>query len=411
MRDKSCYLKIFLGCFLVLLTTSTAVGQSAKQKELEKRREAIKQEMLQLQRLKDSNTKKEVSILTQVEDLDTKIKLRSDLIKVTNSQANLLTREINDNFSKMENLREELTILKEDYGEMIRKSYKSKSGQSKIMFLLSSESFKQAYKRTQYMKQYANYRKKQGNQIKERTALLQETNKKLVKQKADKETLIAENRKAKAELDKEKKRQAEMVAEIRKKTSSYVAQIKKKQQESDRIDRQIDKIIAEIIAASNKKAGKSTTTNKSFALTPAEVKLAKEFSNNKGKLIWPVERGVVTRRFGKSAHPTLPGITVTNSGVDIETNQDAVARAVFGGEVTQILDMSGGGYMIFMRHGDYFTVYTNLQSIKVKAGDRVTYKQELGKVLRNSFNGKTILKFSIRKNTSKLNPADWIINM
>jgi len=395
----------------VLLVSSTAIGQSAKQKELEKRREAIKQEMIQLQRLKDSNTKKEISILTQVEDLDTKIRLRSDLIKITNSQANLLTREINDNFSKMESLREELTILKEDYGEMIRKSYKSKSGQNTIMFLLSSESFKQAYKRTQYMKQYANYRKKQGDQIKERTALLQETNKKLVKQKADKETLIAENRKAKAELDKEKKRQAVMVAEIRKKTSSYVTQIKKKQQESDLIDRQIDKIIADIIAASNKKAGKSTTTNKKFALTPAEVTLAKEFSNNKGKLIWPVARGRVARRFGKSAHPTLPGITLTNSGVDIETDQDAVARAVFGGEVTQIQDMPGGGFMIFIRHGDYFTIYTNLKSIKVKTGDKVTYKQELGTVLRNAFSGKTILKFSIRKNTSKLNPASWVINM
>lgn len=411
MRDKSFYFKSFVSCFLVLLVSSTALGQSTKQKELEKRREALKQEMQQLQRLRESNTKKEISILTQVEDLDTQIKLRSDLIKVTNSQANLLTREINENFSKMETLREELTILKEDYGEMIRKSYKSKSGQSKIMFLLSSESFKQAYKRTQYMKQYANYRKKQGNQIKERTALLQETNKKLVKQKADKEVLIAENRKAKAELDKEKKRQATMVAEIRKKTSAYATQIKKKQQETDRIDRQIDKIIADAIATSNKKAGKSTTTNKGFALTPAEVTLAKEFSNNKGKLIWPVERGVVTRRFGKSAHPTLPGITVTNSGVDIETSQDAVARAVFGGEVTNIQDMQGSGYMVFIRHGDYLTVYTNLKSIKVKTGERVTYKQELGKVLRNAFSGKTILKFSIRKNTTKLNPSDWIINM
>ena len=394
----------------MLFMSQSIIAQSAKQKQLEQRREALKQEMRQLQRLRETNKKKEISILTQVEDLDTKIRLRSDLIKVTNSQANLLTREINDNLQKMESLRKELIILKDDYSDMIRKSYKSKSGQSKIMFLLSSESFKQAYKRTQYMKQYAAYRKKQGEQIKERTALIQETNRSLVQQKKDKESLIAENRVAKVELDKEKERQDALVKQIRKKSSSYVSQIKKKQQETDRIDRQIDKLIADAIAASNKKAGKSVKS-KTFALTPKEVALAKEFSSNKGRLIWPVERGRVTRRFGKSAHPTLPGITLTNSGVDIETDPNAAVRAVFSGEVTQIQDMQGGNITVFIRHGDYFTVYTNLKSIKVKQGDAVTFKQVIGAVTRNAFNGKSILKFSLRKNTSKLNPADWVLNM
>ncbi len=404
--------KFIVGCLIAFFVTSASLGQSAEQKKLEKRREALKQEMEQLQRLRNTNKKKEISILTQVEDLDTKIKLRSDLIKVTNRQANLLTREINENLSKMESLREELAILKEDYGEMIRKSYKSKSGQSKVMFLLSSESFKQAYKRTQYMKQYANYRKKQGAQIKERTKLLQETNKKLVQQKKDKEVLIAENRIAKTALDKEKERQAELVKEIKKKSSSYAAQLRKKQQETDRIDRQIDNIIAAAIEASNKKAGKTTkTSNKGFALTPAEVTLARKFSQNKGKLIWPVERGRVTRRFGKSAHPTLPGITVINSGVEIETSPGAKARAVFAGEVTTIQDMQGSAATVFIRHGDYFTVYTNLKNVKVKTGDQIAFKEELGDITPNAFSGKTILKFSVRRNTSKLNPADWVLGM
>ncbi|WP_396597639.1 murein hydrolase activator EnvC family protein [Dokdonia sp. R86516] len=408
-KSKLAYTFI-VSCFLTLFMSQAVFGQSAKQRQLEQRREALKKEMQQLQRLRETNKKKEISILTQVEDLDTKIRLRSDLIKITNSQANLLTREINENLEKMENLRKELAILKEDYSDMIRKSYKSKSGQSKIMFLLSSESFKQAYKRTQYMKQYANYRKKQGLQIKERTTLIQETNKKLVKQKGDKEALIAENRIARRELDKEKERQDELVKEIRKKSSSYIAQIKTKQREADRIDRQIDKLIADAIAASNKKAGKSASS-KTFAMTPAEVALAKEFSGNKGRLIWPVVRGRVTRRFGKSAHPTLPGITLTNSGVDIETAPDAAVRAVFAGEVTQIQDMQGGTITVFIRHGDYLTVYTNLKSIKVKQGDQVSFKQEIGQVTRNAFSGKSILKFSVRKNTSKLNPADWVLNM
>ncbi len=410
MQRSSTFYKLLLSLIVICFISLSATAQSQKQKELERRRDALKREMQQLQRLRDSNKKKEISILTQVEDLDTKIRLRSDLIKVTNSQANLLTREINNNLEKMENLRKELAILKTDYSDMIRKSYKSKSGQSKIMFLLSSESFKQAYKRTQYMKQYANYRKKQGLQIKERTELIQKTNTQLIKQKADKEALIVENRIAKKELDKEKERQDALIQEIRKKSSTYVAQIKKKQKETDRIDRQIDRLIAEAIAASNKKAGKSAS-NTTFAMTPAEVALAKEFSGNKGRLIWPVERGRVIRRFGKSAHPTLPGITVTSSGVEIETDPDANVRAVFAGEVTQIQDMQGGAITVFIRHGDYLTVYTNLKSIRVKQGDQINFKDVIGQVTRNAFSGKSVLKFSVRKNTSKLNPADWVLNM
>jgi len=194
MQNRSNSYKVIVSCLIAFLLSGVVLSQSTKQQQLEKRREALKEEMRQLQRLRDSNKKKEVSILTEVEDLDTKIKLRADLIKVTNNQANLLTREINENLSRMESLREELTILKKDYGEMIRKSYKSKSGQSRI-----------------------------------------ETNKKLVIQKEDKQALIAENRKAKAELDKEKKQQDALVAEIRKKSSNYASQIKKKQQKSRKI--------------------------------------------------------------------------------------------------------------------------------------------------------------------------------
>ena len=257
------------------------------------------------------------------------------------------------------------------------------------------------------MKQYANYRKKQGEQIKERTILIQETNKKLVKQKADKETLIAENRTAKKELDKEKQRQDLLIKEIRKESSTYIAQIKKKQKEADRIDRQIDKLIADAIAASNKKAGKSTSS-KTFALTPAEVTLAKEFSSNKGRLIWPVERGRVVRPYGKSAHPTLPGITLSNSGVDIETTENATVRAIFEGEVTSIQDAKGANIAIIIRHGDYLTTYFNLKNIKVRLGQKVTLKQPLGEVSRNAFTGKSILKFRVSKNQTKLNPTQWI---
>jgi septal ring factor EnvC (AmiA/AmiB activator) len=404
---------ILIVCFL--FGSSTAVwAQSKKQQELEQRRESLRKEMQQLMRLRESNKKKERSELNQVEDLDQQIKVRQDLIKVTNRQANLLSREIDENLNKMENLREELTLLKEDYADMIRKSYKSKGGESKVMFLLSSENFKQAYKRVQYMKQYANYRKKQGEQIKERTALLQTTNKELLRQKKDKDVLIAENRKAKAQLDKEKTQHDELLKLIRNKSSVYAVQIKKKQQESDRIDREIDRLIAAAIAASNKKTGNKATTKGSkttFALTPEAKLLAADFKSNKGRLLWPVARGRVIKRFGKSRHPTLPNITVNSSGVEIETAPNSNARAVFDGEVLSIQKIKGANGVVTIRHGSYITVYRNLIGITVQKGDKIKRNQTIGTIAASNITGKTVIKFSLYKNTTKLNPAHWVLNM
>ncbi len=404
---------ILIVCFL-LGSVTTVLGQSKKQQELEQRRESLRKEMQQLMLLRESNKKKERSELNQVEDLDQQIKVRQDLIKVTNRQANLLSREIDENLNKMENLREELTLLKEDYADMIRKSYKSKGGESKVMFLLSSENFKQAYKRVQYMKQYANYRKKQGEQIKERTELLQQTNKELLRQKKDKDLLIAANRKAKTQLDKEKGQHDELLKLIRKKSSTFAAQINKNQKESDRIEREIDRLIAEAIAASNKEVGNKATTKGSkttFALTPEAKLLAADFESNKGRLIWPVERGRIVKGFGVSRHPSLPNITVNSSGVEIETSPNSTARAVFKGEVIVIHKIRGAHSSVSIRHGNYITIYNNLENIRVRKGDTVERSQVIGDVAASNISGKTVLKFGIRKNTTKMNPAQWVLNM
>ena len=407
MKSSSRYIKILLTGLCLLFMAQVGFSQNLTREQLEKRREALKAEMAQLNRLRQSNKKKERSLLTEVEDIDQQIKVRSDLIRVTNRQANLLTREINENLNKIENLRDELKLLKTDYAAMIQKSYKSRSDQSKVMFLLSSESFAQAYKRTQYMKQYAAYRKKQGEQIKERTALLQQVNTDLLGQKKEKDQLIVENKKAKQQLDKEKAIQDDLVKQIRKQSSTYAVQIKKKQQETNRIDKQIDKIIADAIAASNKKAGKASTSS-GFALTPEGKALASDFASNKGRLIWPVERGRVIRPYGESRHPTLLNIKVKNSGIDIETTTNATVRAVFKGEVFAIQNVKGGGLALYIQHGDYITLYYNIKNLKVQKGDKVAYKQELGEVGKNAFTGKSVMKFRIQKNNTKLNPSLWI---
>jgi len=403
---------LLLGCFLFLATSVSA--QSEKQKELEAQRQSILQEIKQINSLLFKTRKEEKSVLTQVEDLDQRISATQNLIRITNRQANLLTREINDNLTKIDKLRTELTELKEDYAAMIRKSYKSKSQQSRVMFLLSSENFLQAYKRLQYMKQYAKHRKQQGESIKEKTAQLQQLNKDLITQKSKKEELIAQNRKTKNELAKEKKDQQALVASLKKDEGKFANQIREKQRKADAIDRQIEKLIRDAIAASNKASGNKTesTRESTFALNAEAKELAANFTSNKGKLPWPITKGgVVVKQYGKHRHPQLPNVTTFNSGVEIATEKGAQARAIFKGVVLEIQQLKGANKAVYVQHGNYITVYNNLANVTVKKGDKVDTKQSLGTVFSNPATGKTTMKFLIYQNTNRMNPADWIYRM
>ena len=401
---------LFLGLLLVAVPME---AQSKKQQELEAKRQALLEEIRQINSLLFKTRGEKKSVLSEVEDLDQRIRTTENLIRVTNQQANLLTREINNNLSRIEVLREELRVLKDDYAEMIRESYKSKSQQSRIMFLLSSENFLQAYKRLEYMKQYAKYRKKQGEKIKEKTAELQELNVDLIAQKDQKQLLVAENKKTRTRLAEEKKEQEALIASLRKDEGKFAAQIRSKQREADAIDRQIEAIIKAAIAEANKTTETKVEvgTAETFALTAEAKVLATNFTNNKGKLPWPVEKGVVTRSYGKKRHPQLPNVTTFSSGVEIATAKNTTARAVFDGVVFQIQQLKGANKAVYVRHGSYITIYNNLASVSVKKGDRVTTKQELGTISTNGLTGKTVLKFLIYMNSTRMNPADWIYRM
>jgi len=387
------------------------MAQSQKQKELEARRKQLLNEIEQINTLLFTNKKKEKSVISQVEDLNYKVSVRKNLIKVTNDQANLLTREINANQKEISNLRDQLKILKEDYAAMIVRSYKSRSDQSKVMFLLSSENFKQAYKRLQYIKQYANYQKEQGEKIKAKTEKLQEVNTTLLRQKKEKEKLIEENRLAKNRLEEELKQQNTLMVSIHKNLSTYNSQIKKKQQEADQIDKEIDKLIREAIAESNRKAGKSPSSSRDYALTTEAKALAANFESNKGRLPWPVEKGVVKLGYGRQPSPIDKTVTINSNGVRIATEEGAKVRAVFDGEVSAIVVIKNANPAIIIRHGNYFSIYKNLSKIFVKQGDKVTTKQIIGEVFTNKSNGETILGFGVNKNSNTENPANWIYKM
>ena len=397
-------------CLLALLFSFSVYAQDQKQKELEQRKQEILKEIELINELQSKTRQKERSVLSSLEDMNYKISVRKNLIKVTNQQVNLLTRQINKNQEDISAMREELKILKDNYAEMIVKSYKSKNEQSKVMFLLSSDNFQQAFKRLQYIKQFANYQKKQGEEIKLKTLQLQETNKSLLVQKSEKQKLIDDNKKAQNRLVQEQKQQEELKKSVQKSINKYALQLKTKQREANRIDRQIKRLIREAIASSNRKAGKSSSST-GFALTPEDKILAANFVSNKGKLPWPVEKGVVKLGYGKQPHPVVKSVIIQSNGVRIATEETATVRAVFDGEVSEIMLIPNANPVVMIRHGNYLTIYKNLSKINVKKGDKVSTKQKIGEVYTNKRTGESILGFGVYEDGQTRNPANWLYKM
>ena len=404
----------FLLSILFLCLTSLGWGQESQQEKLEQRKAQIQQEIRENESQLRSVKKKEKSAVTVVMLQANKIKLQEKLIKTTEKQAKVLGNDMYINQVKINKLKKELEVLKEDYARMIVKSYKSRSEESRAMFLLSSENFLQAYKRAQYMKQYSSFRKMQGEEIKSKSLELQDYNGRLAVQKKEKQKIIAEREKERLALEKQKKEQLRLVNAIKKDKNKIMAAIRKKQSETKAIDRQIDRLIREAIAEANRKAAKDGTatggSSSRIALTAEAKILADNFRANKGKLPWPVEKGFVSLGYGKQPHPVYPTLVINNSGVEITTDTGAYARSVFAGEVTNIMVLSPVNKAVMIQHGDCFTVYQNLSSVSVSKGDKVGIKQNLGKIRTNS-EGKTVLKFTISQNATYNNPASWLYNM
>lgn len=414
----------FLLSLIFICLTSLLWSQTPEQEKLEARKAQIQKEIRENETLLQTVKKKEKSAVNVIVIQANKIKLKERLINTTERQAKLLSNDIYINQLQINKLNRELAILKEDYATMIVKSYKSRSEQSRAMFILSSENFLQAYKRAQYMKQYTNFRKMQGEEIKSKTKQLIDYNEKLDVQKTAKQKLIAENEKERLSLLKAKQEQQKLVDSIKKDKKKIMAEIKKKQQETRAIDRQIDRLIREAIAEANRKAAaanakanpsatvsKGASVSSKIILTAESKILADNFRSNKGKLPWPVEKGFVSLPYGDQPHPQFASLTIHNSGVEITTEQGATARAVFGGEVTSVIVLSPVNKAVMIQHGDYFTVYQNLSSVYVSKGDKVSIKQSIGKVRSNGETGKTVLKFTISQNTTYNNPASWLYNM
>lgn len=404
-------LRFPLALFLAFLAGQGAYAQEGEQEALEAKKEQLEEEIREINRLLLSERKQKGSVLDQMEALDQKISRQQQLIRITNQQSNLLNRRINANIRNISKLREDLEALKADYAAMIQKSYRNRSKQNRLLFLLSSESWYQAFKRLQYMKQYTQFRKEQGEEIQEKTEELVVLNQNLSAQRKEKEELIAANRRVRDQLMAEIQNQKGLLQTIRQNESAYAAEIESKRREAREIEREIDRLIRSAIAASNRDSGSGNTSSSRFALTPEATLIASNFSANKGNLIWPVEKGVKKQGFGIYQDAVYPGIKHQSNGVIIATDEGARARAVFEGEVIAILAVPGGNKGVQVKHGNYISTYYNLSELYVKKGDKVEVKDELGEIHTNRSNGLTQLKFYLYRDATRLNPEDWIYRL
>jgi septal ring factor EnvC (AmiA/AmiB activator) len=275
------------------------------------------------------------------------------------------------------------------------------------MFVLSSETFFQAFKRTQYIKQYAVYRKAQANKILKLSEELNKIKEELNERKQIKQQLLNDNRLTQKSLENEKKQADEIAFRLRKEEKKYKRNILAKQRERTRIDKQIDKLIRDAIAASNKSKEKSD----SFTLTPEAIALEKNFELNKGKLPWPVSRGVVIQKFGTQPHPVVKTAKIKSNGIVIATETSAKVKTVFKGKVLSVLSFKGSNPTILIQHGNYITAYKNLYKVFVAKGDDLQSGEVIGEVFTNSSTGESSIQFSIFKRTTALNPLSWILKM
>ncbi len=406
----------FLKILFFFFITSLAFAQPSEQQKLEQKKAEILKEIADNKARLESEKKKEKSVLKQITQQKGLISLREKLLNTTAKQTRLLSDDIYLTQLEMNKLNRELKVLREDYEKIIVKSYKSRNEQSRIMFVLSSENFLQAYKRIQYMKQYAGFRKMQGEEIKEKQQKLKQAEINLQNSKKEKEKVLVETEKEKQELEKEKQEQERLVKLIQKDKKKLAAEINTKQKEAKAIDAKIKKIIANEIAEANKrnaaKTGKAapkpgTAAASKFVLSAEGKVVSNNFKANKGKLPWPVVDGYISLKHGDQPHPVHKNLIIHNSGIEISTKPGAAARAVFGGEVLQVQVISANNKAVYIQHGDFITVYLNLSSVSVSKGQKVTIKQNIGKVHTDS-SGNTIIKFLVLQNTTTLNPESWL---
>ena len=410
--------KVFLGflailSFLVIvpvLAQKHAAGTSSNESrdELEKKKKRLLEEIDDAEDLLRKTRNSKNASVSEVLALKQKIAARQKLIANYNSQLGQIVNGIQSTEKNLKMLDMRLDSMKAEYARLVVRAYKTHGALDKILFIFSARDFNNAYQRLKYLQQYSDYRIAQARLIKSTKQERLQTLQSLKGQKEEKESLLGTEQTEKNTLEKERKEKDKVVASLKGKEAELMNQIKDKKKAAAKLNKLIEDIIKKEIEAARRTS--ESNGNKVLTMTPEAKALSEHFAGNIGRLPWPVERGVITGHFGRHEHEILEHVQVNNNGIDIKTQPGASVRTIFEGTVKSVLFNPAFQKAVLINHGEYYSVYSNLESVNVKIGDKVTTKQVIGKVYTNAEEGKTEVHLEIWKNTDKLNPETWLSN-
>lgn len=397
-------------------------GFSQNKKELEKKKEQIRKDIEYTNQLLNQTKKYKSTSLNQLITLNKKISFRSELINTISYQINGLDNSIGGINRNIDSLESRMAELKKQYAAMLYFAYKNQTSYSRLSFIFSARDFNQAYKRLKYLQQLTNYRVQQRNLIQQLQDSLNARKQDLQGVRSDKTHLLTNQEKERKSLDEEKKEQVHALNNLTTREKRLRGDLKEKQKQEEKLSRAIEDIIKKEIetarhaarkkssstmSASTSKKPEVISSSAALTATPEALKLSNDFASNKGKLPWPVEQGFISSTFGRHSHPVWKDVVVNNNGVDINSQKGAKARAIFDGKVVRVI-MVVDKYAVLVQHGEYFTLYSNLKEVYVKANDQITTKQTLGLVQTEDDEGKTEVHLEIWKGSNKMDPENWI---
>jgi septal ring factor EnvC (AmiA/AmiB activator) len=383
-------------CILFLFFYQTVIGQTRT--ELEEQRKKALDEIAYVDNLLSNTVKEKSASMNALKILGNKVNLREIVIKGMGDEIELLNERIELNRVAIEMMENDLILLKNDYSRTIVNSYKADKINPEILYVLSAKDFNQGYKRLKYLQQVTKFRRRESEIIIELKEQIQSTKDRLQNDLSRISDLKSREEQQKSMLQTEQERKQEMVKTLGKKER----QLQKDLEEKKRIAEKIEKEINRILEDERKRVVKSENT-------PEQKLIGDNFAENKGRLPWPVEKGIITSQFGLQKHSVLKYVTENNIGIEITSLGKTSVRSIFKGEVSRILPVQGANMIVIIRHGKYLSVYQNIVDLKVKVGDKVDTKQEIGTVYCDTENGnKSIMKFMIFEEKEKLDPESWI---
>ena len=388
---------IFFLIFMSVILSSQILYSQSKE-ELKEKIESKRNEIESANKILEETKESRQSTLHQLTILKKRVSLRNELLEQLDQQVSNIEERIEDHQKQIDYLQDKIERLKKSYERIIYNAYLNNKGFNNLMFILSAESFNQAYKRFKYLNQLAKYRKDQARQIQIQKEKLELKIQELKRLRSEKEDIRSQKVNEKQKLKQEEIQVKRQIHSLQRKESHIREEIEQKRKTVAQLEKEIEKIIEE----------ERKRTKRWENLSAKHKEITNAFASSKGKLDWPINDGVITSEFGENSHPLLKGIKTYNNGIDISTTNNSKVRCIFEGITRKVVSIPGANLTVIVRHGNYLTVYSNLVDVNVRPGEQVAKGEIIGEVYRDKSSNENILHLELYRENERLNPEEWL---